>query len=241
MAIGLGGTWDGNVMILNIPDSELLGAYEKLLPLFEIVENWSSLKATYNGKEVEPYRFILIMHFIRECAGRRRKDRLHCWLNGKEKGWGCKRISNIMYGLSGSGVYRANEKYWYNFGHFDEKNEWIIDREGLYRRLSNFAEEKGLTLCPYFRIGEVKRVVERLPASIVPDDISFRLFYEEEFYKGKKILVPVNIRHISNTDPQTGILRRYNLDAIRPIDFDKYAQKPTVPVSGRFWKQFSRN
>ena len=241
MAIGLGGTWDGKTMVLNIPDSELLGAYEKLLPLFEIVENWSSLKATYNGKEVEPYRFILILHFIRECARMRKKDRLHCWLYGKEKGWGCKRISNIMYELSGSGVYRTNEKYWYNFGHFDEKNEWIIDREGLYLRLSTFAEERGLTLCPYFRIGEVKRAVERLPSSIVPDDISFRLFYEEDYYKGKKVRVPVNIRHISSTDPQAGIIKEYNLDAINPKDFDRSGKKRTGSLSGRFWNQFSRN
>jgi len=171
----------------------------------------------------------------------RRKDRLHCWLNGEIKGWGCKRISNIMYELSGSGEYLMNEKYWYNFGHFDVKNEWIIDRERLYRRLSSFAEEKGLTLCPYFRIGEVKRAVERLPSSILPDDISFRLFYEEEYYKGKKVRVPVNIRHISNTDPQTRIIREYNPDAIKPTDFDRYGKKQTEPVGGRFWKRFSRN
>jgi hypothetical protein len=241
MAIGLGGTWDGKTMILNIPDNKLLGAYEMLLPLFEIVENWSSLKATYNGKEVEPYRFILVMHFIRQCAGMRKKDRLHCWLNVEEKGWGCKRISNIMYGLSGNGEYRMNEKYWYNFGKFDEKNEWIIDRERLFRRLSSFAEEKGLTLCPYFRTGEVKRAVERLPSSILADDISFRLFYEEDYYKGRKVRVPVNIRHISNTDPESRIIGEYNLDAIKPIDFDKLRKKRPEPVSDIFWKRFSRN
>jgi len=241
MAIGLGGTWDGETMILNIPDSKLLGAFKALLPLFEIIDNWSSLKATYNGREVEPYRFILVMHFIRQCAGMRKKDRFHCWLNAEEKGWGCKRISNIMYGLSGNGEYRRNEKYWYNFGHFDEINEWIIDRERLYSRLSSFAEEKGLTLCPYFRIGEVKRAVERLPSSILPDDISFRLFYEEEYYKGKKVRVPVNIRHISTTDPHTHIIPEYNLDTIKPIDFDTFRKKRTETVSEIFWKSFSRN
>lgn len=241
MAIGLGGTWDGKAMILNIPDNKLLGAYEMLLPLFEIVENWSSLKATYNGKEVEPYRFILVMHFIRQCAGMRKKDRFHCWLNVEEKGWGCKRISNIMYGLSGNGEYRRNEKYWYNFGQFDEKNEWIIDRERLFRRLSSFAEEKGLTLCPYFRTGEVKRAVERLPSSILADDISFRLFYEEDYYKGRKVRVPVNIRHISNTDPESRNMREYKLDAIKPTDPERYGKKRPEPVSGIFWKRFSRN
>jgi hypothetical protein len=242
MARKLGGSWDGKTMVLEIPADRLLNAYDRLLPLFEIVGNWSSLKATYKGKKVDPYRFILVMHFLKECAGMRKKEPMHCWLNLEEQGWGCKRISNVMYQLGGNGVYEWNEKYWYNFGRFNDKNEWIIDKERIYQRLNGFAEDKGLTVCPFFRAGYLKESVDRLPDKIVPDEESFRLFYEEEFYKGKKIRVPVNIRHIPESggkDAQEA--GKYDPGAIIPVNHDGIRKQKKEPEGERFWNKFSKN
>lgn len=238
----LGGTWDGETMVLKIPEDGLLDAFERLLPLFEIVSNWSSLKATYRGKEVDPYRFILVMYFIRECAEMRKTNSEHCRLNMEEKGWGCKRISHIMYQLLGDGEYRQNDKYWYNFGRFNEHNDWVIDKEELYRRLSSFAEEKGLTICPFFRTGEVRRAVDSLPSRIIPDNRSFRVYFEEEHFQGEKLKMPVNIRHIPNT-PGTSNKeeREYNSDAIIPIDQETLKKLEGEPLKERFWKLFSKN
>ena len=80
-AIWLGGKWDGETMVLEIPDDQLMKAYDLLLPLFEIVGNWKSLKGTFNGAEVDPYRFILYMHFVDECADLSRTDPENCWPN----------------------------------------------------------------------------------------------------------------------------------------------------------------
>jgi hypothetical protein len=242
MARRLGGTWDGETMVLRIPESRLLRAYDRLLPLFEIVGRWSSLRATFRGHKVEPYRFILMMHFIKECAGKRSYDRDHCWLYPEEKGWGCKRLSNVQYQVLGDGEYSWNERYWYNFGRFNELNEWVIDKETLYQRLYSHAEVTGLALCPFFDVKKLKKALEGLPARIVPDDKSFRVHYEEEFYKGERVKVPVNIRHIPDPPDkyerqQTGIERKYNPDAIIPIDHS-LGKKPT---RGRFWKRFSKN
>lgn len=245
LAEKLGGTWDGESMVLKIPESRLLRAYNRLLPLFEIVGRWSSLRATFRGREVEPYRFILMMHFIKECAGRRSHDRDHCWLYPEEKGWGCKRLSNVQYHLLGDGNYSRNERFWYNFGRFDEKNEWVIDKETLYQRLYGHAEITGLALCPFFEVKKLRKALDGLPARIVPDGKSFRVHYEEEFYKGERVGVPVNIRHIPDPPDkyeraQTEIERRYNPDAIIPV-FHHRAKKPKKPPTGRFWKRFSRN
>ncbi len=242
LARELGGTWDGNTMVLKIPENELLDAYDMLLPLFQIVSNWSSLRASYKGREVDPYRFILVMHFISECAEIRKEDQEHCWLISGEEGWGCKRISHIMYQLLGDGEYRQNNKFWYNFGRFNEHNDWVIDKEELYRRLSSFAEEKGLTICPYFRDREVRKAVDSLPSTIVPDNKSFRIYYEEEYYQGKKVKMPVNIRHIPiPPDKYKRQDRKYDSDAIIPIKHETFRKLQTDPLKDRFWKLFSKN
>lgn len=228
MATRLGGTWDRETMVLKIPESRLLRAYDRLLPLFQIVGRWSSLSATFRGQEVEPYRFILMMHFIKECAGKRSFDRDHCWLYSQEEGWGCKRLSNVQYQVLGNGEYSRKERFWYNFGRFNEKNEWVIDKETLYQRLYRHAEVTGLALCPFFEMKKLRKVLAELPDRIVPDDKLFRVHYEEEFYKGERVEVPVNIRHMPNP----------------PATYDRQQtekERTDNPPTGRFWNRFSRN
>ena len=241
LAQRLGGTWDGETMVLQIPESKLMMSYDRLLSLFGVVGRWSSLKATFNGRSVDPYRFILNMHFVMECARQRSFNPDHCWLYGDGEGWGCRMINNVLFLLIGDGKYNWNEKYWYNFGRFDEKNEWIIDKEKLYQRLIGYAEKKGLNGCSYFKAEWVRKAVDKLPSRIVPDNKEFRIFYEVEYYKGKRVEVPVNIRHIPDPpdkyDRQPG---RYDVDAIIPIDHS-LAKKPKKPPRDRFWKRFSKN
>ena len=240
MALQLGGTWDGETMVLKIPESRLMQAYDRLLDLFGVVQRWSSLKATFKGREVHPYRFILKMHFIMECARERSFNPDHCWLYSEEGGWGCRMIDNVLYHILGDGKYKWNEKYWYNFGHFDEKNEWVIDKERLYQRLIEFAEREGISVCSYFNADWVRKAVDKLPSRIVPDDKAFRVYYEEEFYKGKKVEVPVNIRHIPDPpDKYDFPKKKYDSSKLITID-PNLGKKPKKP-RGRFWKRFSKN
>ena len=245
LAMKLGGTWDGETMVLKIQESGLLRAYDRLLPLFEIVGRWSSLKASFREQDVDPYRFILMMHFIMECAGVRSFNPEHCWLYPDEKGWGCKRLSKVQYQVLGDGQYSSNERFWYNFGRFNEHNEWLIDKETLYQRLYRHAEVTGLILCPFFDVKKIRKAIDSLPDRIVPDGKMFRLHYEEEFHKGERIEMPVNIRHIPDPPnkyerPQTGTERQYNPDAIIPIDH-RPGKKVKKPTGDRFWNRFSKN
>jgi len=190
---------------------------------------------------VEPYRFILMMHFIKECAGKRSLEREHCRLYPKETGWGCKRLSNVQYQVRGDSEYSSNERFWYNIGSFNERNEWVIDKKRLYQRLYSHAEQTGLVLCPFFHVEKLKKALDGLPARIVPDNKSFRIYYEEEFYKGEKAEVPVNIRHLPTPPDSYGRPpMKYNVDAIIPIDHSQ-AKDPKKPPRGRFWKRFSKN
>ena len=137
-------------MSLEIPDNQILDAYDFLGPLFEIIQNWSSTGATYNGAEVEPYPFILYMHFVKECAEASDLEPKNCWLSEDCSGWTCKKLTNILYVESGSGEYERNDRYWYNFGKFNSKNEWVIDKSGIFNRLIYFAEINGLNVCSIF-------------------------------------------------------------------------------------------
>lgn len=196
LAIQLGGKWDGETLRLEIPGDQLLGAYDTLLPLFFLVQHWSSLRATYNGKPVNPYRFILYMKFVRECSWKSTENPRNCYSWVDVPGWGCKKLDHIFYVIRGSGKYSSNEKYWYNFGHF-KKNVWVIDKETLLQRLKSFALKKGLNRCPHFDMAFLEKAVQELPVKIIPDGVEFRYHYDVDYYKGKEVKVPVNIRHIS--------------------------------------------
>ena len=150
-------------------------------------------------------------------------------------------INNILYLLLGDGKYDWNEKYWYNFGRFDEKNEWIIDKDRLYQRLIEYAEGEGVDVCSYFNAEWVRKAVDKLPSRIIPDDKEFRIYYEGEYFKGEQIKVPVNIRHIPDPPDKYDLQpRKYDVDAIIPIDHS-LAKKPKKSSRGRFWKRFSKN
>ena len=196
LAIRLGGKWDGETLKLEVADDALLDAYDFLLPLFSVVQRWSSLRATYNGRPVNPYRFILSMHFINECAAQSNRDPENCDVWPDVPGWGCKKMDHIFYIIRGTGEYLNNEKYWYNFGRF-EKNEWVIDKVRIFSRLRAFALEKGLDRCPHFDMAFLEKALQELPERIIPDDKEFRYHYELDYYKGKEVKVPINIRHIS--------------------------------------------
>jgi hypothetical protein len=191
----LGGEWDGYTMRIKIPDEYLLNAYEIIGPLFGVIQNWKSTKAYYNDQEVKPYKFIFSMHLIKECAEHRIDNLKNCWLSEQCQGWGCKKISNISYHELGNGNYKTNNRYWYNFGHF-EKNEWIINKEILQNKLISYSEKNGLPICPYFKKENIEIAIRNLPNKIIPDDINYRIYYSEIYASGQKVYCPENIRHI---------------------------------------------
>lgn len=241
----LGGSWDGENMVLKIPESDLLTSHDRLLPLFEIMGSCSSLQASFRGKQVHPYGFIVVMHYIRECASKRSCDPDHCSICPEEKGWGCKRLSIIQHHVFGDGKYAINEKFWYNFGSFNEKNEWVIDKKALYRKLYRQAEEKGLILCPFFDIKKLERALDDLPVVIVPDDRSYRVHYEVEFYRGDRLKIPVNIRHIQNPNDCFVQSQRENANSDTPSVIHRINPQLgfilKIQHDGPAWQWFSKN
>lgn len=195
----LGVTWDGQTARIEIPEDNLLKAYEEIHFLFGYIQNWKSLRATFRGKEVRPFRFIFLVWrnvdaCRREC--RTSKNPRHCWSSVDAKGWGCKQLRCILRYTNGPAHYKVSNRYWYNFGEFADRDVWAVNKELIFKKLKEESEEKALDLCPHFKINKVKEAIDNLPDFIRVDNSHFANYYSVEYLKGEKRLVPVNIRHV---------------------------------------------
>ncbi|PKP12006.1 MAG: hypothetical protein CVU09_00460 [Bacteroidetes bacterium HGW-Bacteroidetes-4] len=191
---GLGGTLNGDVAVLEIPEYELLEAYQKLVPLLVLVQKWKGLKAWYNNKEVKAFDFLFnAWRNIGECAKRKIEfgNSIYCWPDIDIEEWGCHRLTSVPGRmLRGTGNFERNGRYWYNLGAFESQTIWKVDKEQLFAVLKNRAEHSGVSLCPFFSIERIKEIIDKLPTIIMVDGIHFR------YYIPPGESHPTNIRHI---------------------------------------------
>jgi len=198
-AMGMGAEWDGETATLAIPAEDMLTAYEDLLALFEYVSRWSSLKATFRGKPVDPFRFIFqVWNTVNRCKMDKEQtnDQRHCWAGVDNRGWGCKHIRGILLGTHGSARYKTSNRYWYNFGEFVDTNLWKINKPLLIEKIRGEVTAKALFLCPHFKSSAIKDVVENLPNFVRVDNVQYTHHFTTGYVNGKKKHIPVNIRHI---------------------------------------------
>jgi len=183
----------------------LLYAYEDLFPLMELIHGLKSLSATYRGKKVHPYRFIFqIWRNVRECTQDHNNsmNNRHCWFATDSPGWGCKYLNRIFRDPQGPGNYKTSNKYWYNFGSFDEAGRWIINKNYLLEKLNQETEEKALDTCPHFDIERVREAIRNLPGTVEIDNLHFKKYCISEYENGQRVDKAVNIRHLkTDTDP----------------------------------------
>jgi len=211
----LGGTWDGQTARMEIPEDKLLGAYEELGFLFGYIQHWKSLRATFRGKEVHPYRFIfLVWHNVSTCAEECKNsvEPRHCWSSVDAKGWGCKKIQSILRYTHGTAHYKVSNRYWYNFGDFQDKDTWQIYKPWILQRLKKEVKEKAIYLCPYFKMEEVEAAVNSLPDVIKPDGVRYVRYCTHEYVDGLKRSVPVNIRHVQPRKRTSSLQDIFNND-----------------------------
>lgn len=195
----LGGTWDGQTARLEIPEDKLMEAYEEIHFLFGYIQKWKSLRATFRGKPVHPYRFIFLVWLnVTNCKEEREKsmDTKHCWTSMDSQGWGCKRINSILRYVKGASKYKISNRYWYNFGGFIKNDTWKINKDLILQKIEKEIESKALHICPFFDMENVKKAVDSLPKYVRVDNIEFSPHYVPEYVDGKKEMVATNIRHV---------------------------------------------
>ena len=195
----LGGTWDGQTARLEVPEDRLMDAYEEIGFLFGYIQQWKSLKATFRGKPVPPYRFIFqVWNTVNNCKEEKEQtvDQRYCWSSIDAKGWGCKHVQRIQRYVQGPAKYRTSNRYWYNFGEFIDKNTWRINKPLILEKIRKEVEDKALYLCPYFSVDAIEEAVKSLRDFVKVDNQQFCHYCTHEYIDGEKKSVPVNIRHI---------------------------------------------
>jgi len=185
-ALEIGGKYENGIVTVRL--TNLLSAYAEIRVIFGIIQNWKGTTATYNGKVVHPYQFLLQAHWIGDCYEDRLID------NNCGDGWNCFKIDNLRYHIKGD--YYPSHKYWYNYGMF-KGNKWIIDKAKITAVLLKYSNEKAIDLCPFFDETKLKQKVLNLPLFIIPDNRTFEIVYKEDYIQGEKILTKNNIKHLS--------------------------------------------
>lgn len=176
-------------VVIELTDPELLYAYESLKELLRIIQHWKNVDARYQGKNINPFRFIFFVYTkIRECSGQKSVsiDPKHCWRDNDNEGWGCKYLSPFRREITGNGEYKKSNQYWYNYG-IRENGTWKVNKQLITQKLDQSIEAGHLRLCPFLNKERVRDIIMELPDTIQIDHVNFRLFSAD----GK----PVNIRH----------------------------------------------
>jgi hypothetical protein len=68
---------------------------------------------------------------------------IHSFIKTKSKNFP-RALERIFRKEDGPGNYKTSNKYWYNFGEFDYKGDWIVNKPLIVERLMKEAEEKAL-------------------------------------------------------------------------------------------------
>jgi len=213
--ITMGGSWDGEVARLEIPESDLMDAYEDIYFLFGYIQKWKSTRATFNGKSVPPYRFIfLVWHTVGQCreGHDHSADPRYCWQSVDSKGWGCKHLQRIFRYSTGTPKYKTSNRYWYNFGEFVDHNTWKINKDLIHQKIEKEINDKVLHICPFFDLKQIDDAVDSLPDFVKVDNMQYYHYCTTEYVDGKKKQVPVNIRHIPPPKEITSLQQIINDD-----------------------------
>lgn len=194
-----GATWNGETVTLRIQDYDLTAAYETHQDLLKYITKWKGTKGEFNGRKVRPFPFLLrLWQTVHQCKNGflETNSPRYCWSGIDIKGWGCKHINKTHRYVRGSGKYRTSNLYWYNYGEFTSPNMWKVNKEMITRKIQDEVEEKGLNLCPFFSIEEIRKAIGSLPEFIHVDGSEFVHYKVPEYVDGEKALVAVNIRHV---------------------------------------------
>lgn len=179
-----------------IPDKQIIEKSSELFLLTSKIRNFKSLKALFRCREIDLQLFLNRIKMIKNCAFAHSKNphMKYCWQTTAYEGWGCKFITSVKRHIQKSKTI-VSESYWYNRGHFNDLDEWIIDKEYLKIELMAEADTKGIFLCPHFDKTDLLSKINQLPSKIKPDNFYYKVKYKSDFVGDKIGLVPYNISH----------------------------------------------
>jgi AAA+ superfamily predicted ATPase len=136
----------------------------------------------------------------------------HCSISSELVGWGCRFLTSISLDLPKTSYNLGGKnRYWFQFGFFENETIWKIDKSKIKEILLREVEQACLESCSVFKKDEVLQKIETLPEEIdLNDSVSWAVEYKEEVQGDAIELVPVSILpkklsqeyHHTNTHPE---------------------------------------
>jgi len=154
-------------------DSHLLGNWDKIGKLIDIVKSWKSFVLSLDGMSIPHWDFVNTVSAIYRCYQEKVMHKLddgYCCgrlgLTSESEFFGCRHIGGVQ--LVGHAHYtRTVTPPWYKFGSLsDDLSYYAMDKASIEERLVNSAGRGLCKFCPAFDIDRVKSVIDTLPDKI---------------------------------------------------------------------------
>lgn len=147
--------------------SELKSKLKEVDRLVSLIKDWDSVKYEVNGKKTEYDEILYLLRMIR-CGIFREMGTMgkkFCE-NGTE--WNCRLLENIKL-TPVNKIYHnpENRKYWFDFGYFEDEENWIIDKKEIIREIKEEIETRKIYMCEYFSMNETLKIIkENIPGNV---------------------------------------------------------------------------
>lgn len=192
----LGGQNVNSTVYINIPDSKVLEKAKTIKLLCKFTQGMKNTTSFFRNRPINLYQFARKLVDVQTCSLGFSTDTNACYIKGKETGWGCRFLNTIKKNLMKDVISNPKNTYWYNFGHFNEEGEWVIDKELIKTVMFNQAEGEGINLCPKFSTEDVLDQILKLPDVVTVDNIHFKNTYRKDYIGNTFSVIPENIVHI---------------------------------------------
>lgn len=179
LAAKLSGIVEGDFIRIKLSVQEVFNLWEWINALLNIIDKWSSFEIYYKDRlckvNKEYRRLFYALQDIRQCYHNHDDpvDFEKC-----NSGWGCDQFKYISLGLNSPGI-----KMWYQYGHLEEPDTWIIDKAKILNDVQIEIARMHLTVCPEFPQSRIKKEIDQLPESITLDEF-WGLDYKNEMVDG---------------------------------------------------------
>jgi len=158
-----------NEITLDMP--ELYEKSSSVLKILGHIRSWKYTNITFDDIPIDSSCIGSVLQLL-NCANNYEKainNETHCHLNNKTlEGWHCKYISEIKRHRPHS-MWEYNHdigKFWFDFGSFDNDDNWVINKELLLHNIFKEVDSKKIYVCPYYNQSNVRNIVDSLPDKI---------------------------------------------------------------------------
>lgn len=138
------------------------------------------------------------------------------------EGWGYTMLNAISRYLPNTPEEWFRGKYWFQFGTFEQKGIWRVDKNQIRAILKQQAEDRFLHLCPSFDFSRTEGIIERLPDRIdTRDNPNWSVMYTKEVDGSKVYERACGVIHKLSKSPET--------EKTRSKSDEKSAPKRNIP------------